>query len=207
MSLKIEIILPDGEDRAATLCDHMRALGFVREVDVKWAQAAVAAPLTQATVDEAVQHAAEAVEKHDAEKAAEPAKATRGRKPKAIEPVQAPAPTPVDVAAQDAADEAAEAAGGDVQQPEPDGLDGTPAELLDRLKRAMGAYSNKYGLDAVFADNLPIFSSVLGPPPQGFEKWSGNLFAGDSSIIVDRLRKAIPAWEAALAAPHRFGQG
>lgn len=127
--------------------------------------------------------------------AAEPAKATRTRKPKAEEVAAAADAKPAlstdpenridpqnpEDEAQDAADEAAETAS---EQGEARTI------TTEDVKAAIGAYVAKFKLPATQEDGPGIFKSVLGAPPAGEPYWKLSILPQDQ----DSLAKCEKAW-------------
>lgn len=96
-----------------------------------------------------------------------------------------------EVEAQDEADEAAEVAAA------------APANEVvtpETLRAEMGAYAQKFGMDAALADGTAIFTNALGPAPDG--GWKLSVVAG---IGGETLAKAVVAWRAAAAGGARYG--
>ena len=66
----------------------------------------------------------------------------------------------------------------------------------------MGAYAQKFGLDAAQADGKRIFEDTLGVPPAGEPFWRLSWFADDAR--VEQRTKAFVAWRAAADAQTRY---
>ncbi|KQO69497.1 hypothetical protein ASF22_02495 [Methylobacterium sp. Leaf87] len=99
-----------------------------------------------------------------------------------------------EVQAQDAADEAAEAEGGKIQ------------DMLthDDLRKAMGDYVTRYGMPAAQIDGPTIFNAALGDVPAGAVEKDGTTpaTAWRMTLVPDTqeaLGKAVGAWREALA--------
>lgn len=93
---------------------------------------------------------------------------------------------------QDAADEAAEV--------EAARKDDKPL-TIDDLKNAMGDYVKAFGLAETQEDGAKLFADALGTPPEGNAFWKVSLVAAQGQ---EALRKAIAAWEAAIATGERY---
>lgn len=76
---------------------------------------------------------------------------------------------------------------------------GPPATIED-LRRVMGGYVNKYGMPATQSDGLNIFTSVLGPVPEGMKKADGSPATAWQAPLVpeNRIGDAIAAWQQAI---------
>lgn len=105
-----------------------------------------------------------------------------------------PEDDPAEVQAQDAADEAAEAEGGKIQ------------DMLthDDLRKAMGDYVTRYGMPAAQIDGPTIFNAALGDVPAGAVEKDGTTpaTAWRMTLVPDTqeaLGKAVGAWREALA--------
>lgn len=94
--------------------------------------------------------------------------------------------------AQDKADEAAEVeAARDPENP----------LTVDDLRSVMGKYVEAHGMPATQEDGPVIFKSALGNPPAGEESWKLSLVAAQGQ---ETLRKAVTAWQDAVASGKRF---
>lgn len=94
--------------------------------------------------------------------------------------------------AQDKADEAAEVeAARDPENP----------LTVDDLRSVMGKYVEAHGMPATQEDGPAIFKSALGNPPAGEESWKLSLVAAQGQ---ETLRKAVTAWQDAVASGKRF---
>jgi len=105
-----------------------------------------------------------------------------------------PEDDPAEVQAQDAADEAAEAEGGKIE------------DMLthDDLRKAMGDYVTRYGMPAAQIDGPTIFNAALGDVPAGAMEKDGTTpaTAWRMTLVPDTqeaLGKAVGAWREALA--------
>lgn len=202
MSLRIEILLPDGEVRGDALNAHMQALGFSRAARQVWLtsnEPKIDEPKTGDHVDPPPAQEEPIVEEKAGDAHGE--KKRRGRPPKAeakppapeqkaeAKPPVEPTPVPQEVAQQDAEDEAAETGAAAI------------APTIDNVRAAMGAYVAKFGMPEFQIDGNKIFVAALGQPPAGEKSWRLTLFDTD-----ERRAAVIAALHAATASPKRFGE-
>lgn len=195
--IEIKITVPNdevGDDSAVQR--RMRMLGYA-PLPVGGVQASP----TQVFVSEATLQRAEAeaadetiieAAKAMPEPKPEPKKRGRPAKAEAAPNISAHPEARVDpeVEAQDEADEAAEVAAA------------APANEVvtpETLRAEMGAYAQKFGMDAALADGTAIFTDALGQAPDG--GWKLSVVAG---IGGETLAKAVVAWRAAAAGSARY---
>lgn len=93
---------------------------------------------------------------------------------------------PADVAAQDAADEAAEVE---------EHRDPVKPLTVDDVKAVVGQYVTRYGMPAVQEDGVKIFAEALGAPPAGEAYWKMSILPDDQA----KLARVIDIWQRAVA--------
>lgn len=99
-------------------------------------------------------------------------------------------------------DEATQAADRADEEAEENQTEAAPLTVMDG-KTAMGAYVNKFGMAAAQEDGMSIFIAALGTPPAGAKGWGWTMLAeANDQAKIDTVVKA---WQAAAAAPGRFG--
>ena len=198
MTISIQIHIPDSEiaEGQHALNKRMAVLGFafghaaVPVIGDAMAHGTGAALVTS----EGVEHVPLAEMLDPAPVKVEPKK-TRAKKTEPAPNISTAPEARVDpeVEAQDEADEAAEVAAS---------APASEVVTAEMLRAEMGAYAQKFGMDAALADGSKVFTDALGQAPEG--GWKLSVVAG---IGGETLAKAVAAWRSAAAGSARYGEG
>ena len=195
MSIEIKITIPDDEiHKPDAVQKRMTLLGYVfgrADVPVIGEQTSYD-PLADIPREDDLSQQARIDASHAK---VEPVKKTRAKKAEPAPNISAQPEARVDpeVEAQDEADEAAEVAAS------------APADVVvtaEMLRAEMGAYAQKFGMDAALADGSKVFIDALGQAPEG--GWKLSVVA---NIGGETLAKAVAAWRAAASGSARYGEG
>lgn len=193
MSIEIKITIPDEDiNKPDAVQKRMTLLGYVfGRADVPVIGAAA---LTDSDQQERGTERKPG-EPYGGEPAKPELKKSRAKKTEPAPNISAQPEARVDpeVEAQDEADEAAEVL---FLAERLEAMDVT----AENLRAEMGAYAQKFGMDAALADGSKVFADALGQAPEG--GWKLSVVAG---IGGETLAKAVAAWRAAAAGEARYG--
>ncbi len=198
--IELKITIPNEEinDGVAALAKRMSVLGYQTKMGVVWMQVEGPDVAKAASKPEGVELSQDALTPNSIPPATDAKVEPKKTRAKKTEPApnistQPEARVEPEVEAQDEADEAAEVAAS---------APASEVVTAEMLRAEMGAYAQKFGMDAALADGSKVFTDALGQAPEG--GWKLSVVAG---IGGETLAKAVAAWRSAAAGSARYGEG